>query len=85
MEQYTSLLIAFIGGGIVPLVFNAVLNRKKAGTDLNVDRDGEIMKWLDKALHVADELLAAKTILHETKVRLDDCEKRREKCNCGPQ
>ena len=85
MEQYTSLLIAFIGGGIVPILLNAVLNRKKAGTDLNVDRDGEIMKWLDKALHVADELLEAKTTLHHTTVKLEECEKRREKCNCGPQ
>lgn len=82
MEQYTSLIIAFIGGGALPLIVSAMLSRKKASSDLNIDRDGEILKWLDKALHAADELIATKYKLHSATMELEQCRKQQEDCGC---
>lgn len=76
------MIIAFIGGGVLPLIVSAILSRKKTSSDLNIDRDGEILKWLDKALHAADELIATKYKLHSASMELEECRKQQEDCDC---
>ena len=76
------MIVAFIGGGVLPLIVSAIFGRKKSRSDLNIDRDGEILKWLDKALHVADELIETKYHLHEATVKLERCEEAKKDCDC---
>lgn len=83
MEQYTTLIIAFIGGGTLPLIVSALFNRRKSTSDLNIDRDGEILKWLDKALHAADELITVKYKLHSATMELEKCHARVKQCKCS--
>ncbi len=82
MEQYIGVITAFLTGGVVQVIVTAFLRRTKDRSDLNIDRDGEIMKWLDKALKAADELIAVKYSLHELTLQLDDCKARMENCDC---
>tara|TARA_R110000868_G_scaffold94204_1_gene260122 strand:- start:45 stop:302 length:258 start_codon:yes stop_codon:yes gene_type:complete len=81
MEQIvTTLIVGLLGGSVAKTLVDRYFDRPKNAQSIHLTQEDQTLKWSEKALAVAEELMQVKIKLGETIVALSECEERCTQC-----